>query len=411
MADVFEKLICPYCSSRFRLGDLPIVATSHSQDVHGGLNFSAEEGDEETRNRFYPPSGVKPLGWVGKWPVVAGAPLAGYRPPTGLRRYSQAPPQLVALDAAAPPEDRPARICMGCRHPLPRSLDARDWFSIAVVGINRASKTHFISTSLHEAYYGQGLEALGCAEFEPDGPSADTYYNEYYVPVYQARRVKAPTLSDIGTRTKRFEPLVFSATFERAERGSLFLFHDVAGDDLISYQNRPLVAPFVARADAVIFLLDPLWLPNLRSVLRTTIPAPGVEQMTVFSSVVEDIQASMARRRSSRPVPIIVTLTKSDLLRPLLGEQHLMFRSPPDSADAWFRELDQMDRVVRDLLDRCGANVLLSKAARLEAVSFCAISPIGSDPGDSGSHIQTLKPIRVLDPLVAALRRLPPLKL
>ena len=349
-----------------------------------------------------PRSGTTPLGWVGRWPVVAPAPLAGSADLKGWRKLSARPVELVPLDQAAPPEDRPARVCVKCLQPLPRSMDVRDWFTIAVVGINLASKTHFIASALHEAYYNQGLSGLGCLNFEPDGPSGETYYKEYHIPVFEDRRVMARTQRDVDLRARRFAPLVFQARFAQAKLGSLLLFHDVAGEDLSGYESRPLVAPFVARADAIIFLLDPLWLPKLRGTLGANAThTPGVEQMQVFSSVLDDLTRAN--------VPIVITLTKSDLLRPLLGANHPIFQPAPTDGVDWLDDLAAIDRQVRQLLDQYGAKLILAKAETLKYVRFCAVSPIGSDPGGSGSPIISVEPVRVLDPLAAALSMIPDL--
>ena len=401
MSGLFDILECPFCAAKFRLGDLPIVATSQRQ-VHKTAGLGFGDGDVAAEEQPRPRSGSKPLGWVGGWPVVAPAPLAAVAPATGLRRLAgRPPPRMLPLDQAAPPEDRPARVCLKCKQPLPRSLDSRDWFTIAVVGVNFASKTHFIATALHEAYYNQGLRDIGCRTFEPDGPSGEIYHRDYFIPVFEDKRVMEGTQSDLAHRTRRFAPLVFQASFANAQRGSLLLFHDVAGEDVSGYNARPLVAPFVARADAIIFLLDPHWLPALRGRLTSVIPSPGVEQMQVFSSVLDDL--------TRNNVPTIIALTKSDLLRPLIGSNHPIFRPAPPGGENWLADLRRIDQVVRDLLEKAGARLILAKAESLQEVSFCAISPIGSDPGGAGNPIFDIEPIRVLDPIVAALSRIPEL--
>jgi hypothetical protein len=407
MPSLYTEIRCPFCFQVLQLGALPIVATSRSiigsaaaQGGDGALFDGLSDGSTKasaTDGRRRPASGQEVLGWIGQWPVIAKAPLATVPKATGIRRLVAKTPTLQPLDEAGPREDRPARICTHCKYPLPRTLDTRDWFTIAVVGVNFASKTHFIATALQSAYYDQALQGLGCVEFEPEGPSGEVFHNKYYVPVFEDKKALGRTMQDREGR-RRFEPLVFKTEFESSSRPSLLLFHDVSGEDLQDFDTRPQVAPFVANADAIIFIVDPRWLPRLRKPLFDGTPSPGVEQMHMFSSVLDDVADSN--------VPTVITLSKSDLLRPLIGKDFRMFRPPPSGRERWLADLAEIDVEVRSLLHEFGASALLAKAARMEQVTFCAISPLGSDPGDK-KEIPSLAPFRVLDPIAAALTRIP----
>lgn len=414
MAYLNDTLTCPFCGDLLVLGSLPIVATVDPEGRTSGRarNFYNEarppEVSEGGSERDAPANPLdEPLMQPsepssGRWKVVARAPLYGVVERGRLRKAFSGDEKLPPVTELAAAELRPARLCTSCEHPLPPVLDNRDYFTIGIVGINRSSKTHFLTALVQDIYYNDALGPLGCSEFEPDGKTDEIYRRDYYNQVYEHDTAALPTAVRLH-RPSSFEPLVYRITLSTARPATL-MFHDVAGEDLSKHDKRRQIAPFLSRADALIFIIDPRWLPGLRSKLtQGSDPAPNYEQMSVVSSVLHELEDVAAGGRAPIGIPAVIALSKVDLLRPLISDKH-RFMSPAmrASKDEWFQDLQVVDDEIRELLSEYGGKPILRTAERLSKVSFCAMAPIGSQP--EGEAIREMNPIRVTDPLVAVLR-------
>ena len=399
MATLLERIKCPFCGTERRLSDMPIVATlTKEAPGSGGAPNHSVFADLETDHgdgRRYPRSGATPLGWVGggKWPVIGRMPSESLEP---RKRSEPQDPPLPRLDEVASPMDRAARVCVTCAEPLPTAIDDRDYFIIAVVGINTASKTHYIASALHEGYVELGLDVIGCREFEPDGRSGETFHDNYNTPLFEDRRAFPPTQVDrFGVRHR--EPLAFRA---RMEDGPpvLLMIHDLAGEDFSRHDTRPFVAPFLKRADAIIFLVDPRWIPGIREKLSLPPDVrPGFDQVHVFTSVIEEL--------ASKDTPIAVTIAKSDLLSDVLPGRYRFMEPPSMIREERLREIELIDEEVRELLVEFKAGAIVRKAEQLKRVSFHAVAAIGCNVAP-GEIIPDLRPLRVLDPLISVLRQI-----
>jgi len=412
MAHLNDTLTCPFCGDLLVLGALPIVATVDrgGRSAPAGAARVAELlrtpepalDQEEPANPLAEPlmRAAEPSG--GRWEVLAAAPLDEAIEPGRLRRVFGGDERLPPVTELAAGDRRPARLCTSCEHPLPPVLDDRDYFTIGVVGINRASKTHFLTALVHDIYYNDSLGSLGCSEFEPDGRTDEIYRRDYYNRVFELNLAQLPTAVKLR-RPSVFEPLVYRTTFPGVRPVAL-MFHDVAGEDLSKHDKRREIAPFLSRADALIFVVDPRWLPGLRSRLdRGSDPAPNFEQMSVFSNVLNELEDDTGGAGSAIDVPVVVALSKSDLLRPLVGDRpRFMSPAPSGSKDEWFNDLRIVDGEIRELFGQYGGRPMLRTAERLKKVSFCAMAPIGSQP--EGDAIREMRPMRVADPLASVLR-------
>lgn len=401
-----------------------------ASSVRGG---DAESPDPPAGRTTRPASGAPVRRWIAGWPVVAPPPLAEARARQKAAALAQTPPKgrvqrwldtmggpveevvealgpLPSLTAVASPADRPARLCTSCEFPLPSAIDDRDYFTIAVVGVNYASKTNFIGSALSTAFRRRGLQPLGCREFVPDGPTGARFVDDYFRPMFLNRHSLPHTFADpnaysqdpvLRHQAARFRPLVMQATFPRADRASLLLFHDIAGEDFSDHARRPIVAPFLREADAIIYVVDPRWLFDLMPRLADGSEYPTGDQEVVFGSMLDDLADSS--------VPICVALSKSDLLRPHVPDHLRIFAPPPKTRDEWLDDLEVVDREVREIVGGFGGDAFIERAEQLPNVRFCAMAPIGSSTTDGGP-IETLAPVRVLDPLASVLSRIPALR-
>ena len=234
------------------LADCPIVATAVS-----GVNVL---GTLDVAGPVSLPSGTAPIRVLEKtgWPVIGESP-SREREATApdedrsvfarlrLANSARAPELPSLLNSGFRREDLPARACPSCQFPLPRAIDDRDALVIAVVGVNRVGKTHFIAASLTEAYRRRGLAALGCDEFVPDEATSTRFMSDYYEKLFRQDSVLEATHDNDDIR---FNPLVFNVTLAGVPPFSLII-HDVSGEALSDFRRRASVATFLRAARGI----------------------------------------------------------------------------------------------------------------------------------------------------------------
>jgi hypothetical protein len=389
-----RQVNCPFCGDVLTLGRLPIVATN----VRRARRFGEAASDDEGPT---PVSGSSVLRVVGDWPVVAEPPLPP--DPQPKRGWFKSPPSLPRLTQSAAPEDLPARLCTSCKQPLPADIDDHDVVTVAVVGVNGASKTHYLASALTEASHRQQLQMIGCEVFEPDEATGERFHQDFHAPLFRHRNALMATLPDEEVVRK---PLGFRASFDNG-RSVLLLFHDVAGEVLRDRSQRAAAAPFVRRADAIIFLIDPRWLDD-RIAAASTVSRfgeqppedPGFNQADLLTAIIREL----GDRKDV--VPVAVTVAKSDLLGIALQRQFRFLDPAPTEYDAWTRDLPVVGQEVHQLLQELGGRALVAAADRLPLVSYHAVAAVGSQP-DGANQVATVRPTRCLDPLAAVLLRIP----
>lgn len=274
--------ICPFCLEDVDLRDSVIAVPDDEGDLlGGGLGAAAtggsnlswdDEGDDvadpvgllaDVRPAPKPSGSVVVTASGRRWRVVWQRPVV-----TGVRRL---------LPTSIPnPADfgiRAAKLCPapGCSMPLPNDLETLKTVSIAVAGVTSSSKSHLVAVVLNELLRRRGLASLGFPRVEADSASrTDAREFEWYQQLFlEGVRIEASPESAVSVSANRshFNPFILRILpdrNDRARRGVLLLLYDISGEDLIDVAKRERYAPFLHRADGLLFLLDPIGLRGLR---------------------------------------------------------------------------------------------------------------------------------------------------
>lgn len=372
---VSDAISCPFCGARVVLRESPIVATNIE-----GEREAYENGHAQLA------SGSEIIEWLGEWPVVLWPEDEDFGRGSRLLRHFR---RLPAATELAAPEDLPAYACVACKSPLPEDAGERPLLTIAVVGAMFAGKSSYIASVIREAARRQRLRPYGWSEFALDEASAFRYHNDYYKRLFFGRKPLQSTQRPINGRD-RFQPLSCRVTIGDSEPFVLLL-HDVAGDVWEDRTARPQFTPFLAHADGVIFLIDPLQLEDL-DLGRPTRPG-NVNQADLLEGCMRQIGD---KRLGS--LPVVLTLSKSDLISNRRSSEPFAFaRDASEDVSDWHQECAQIDREVQSVLAEAGAHDLLAAAERIPLHQFLAVAPLGSDMETPGAKVE---PLRCLDPLV-----------
>ena len=208
---------------------------------------------------------------------------------------------------------------------------------IAIVGGSSSGKSQYLAALIKTLKEG-GLSGLGCSSFRAASQDVDVRYKaDYYAPLFVSRE---PLIHTQRIRTSEvYVPLVYEAEFaggtssRSAEpRKVNLVFFDVSGEDLQDQDTLRRGVAHIVNAAAILLLIDPLTLPNVVEVLPKyfraddAITAASDDAYQMMSKLTAVFALNRDGRRSHRiPVPLALTIAKSDLLEFVIGGL------PPDS--------------------------------------------------------------------------------
>lgn len=391
--------ICPYCGSEFRLETAPVAATHGDGDAFTTTNddmsltdndFGTSEGDTAT-GTVSPHSSRPNILWTPPEP-------SGQTRKSVLTQLLGSTPSLKQLHDFKT-ESMARRVCPQCLRPLPVDIDDRQLHLLAIAGLNHVGKTHFLAAAMTEATRRQGLRQLGWREFQPDVETASRFHRDYFVPLFREGRILEGTQVDDQVR---FQPLTFRATLD-GRPPMLIMTHDIAGEALADHRLRAKDAPFLRRASAVIFLVDPTEFDAIYVELpgyeRESMRARSIDQVDLLAACIRELQFAPG----GQDVPVAVVVAKADILSAVLGRT-FSFDREGSRGDSWVSDIQQTSQEVEQLLIQLGEHNLVETARAHDRVTFHAVSPLGSSP--NAGQFRGARPVRCIEPLAAVLIRL-----
>jgi len=302
------------------------------------------------------------------------------------------------------------RVCPACHSTLPVQFGKFNSRLIAMVGAKQSGKTVYMTVLLHELAHTVG-QRFDAAVVGADDDTRTKFTARYEHRLYREGALFGTTVS-AGTRGGIVEPLVFRFTTERTgllgskSQHVLLSFFDAAGEDLNARERVDANARYLANADGIVLLLDPLQMSAARSLAKDG-PKPD-EQGTddplhVLTRITELLKARLALKPSARiGTPIAVAFTKLDALwhtfppeSPLHGEAREI---------AAFDELDSRDvhAHIQALLHEWGGlqidQVLRLDYARYRYFGFSALGEVPTK--DQRVAAVGIHPRRVADPFL-----------
>ena len=296
----------------------------------------------------------------------------------------------------------------GCGMLLPRS----DTFTIAIVGDVNSGKSHFIASCINQLKRQETWQVIGCSRIVGQDDTDRRYYAKYYEPVYVHFEQIEPTQAG---RTEILEPLVYEIVFREKSGFNLpqtitLLFYDLSGEDIKRLDRLTTYGHYVLDAAAVIFLADPLLMPGIVKELPSSLqPPPGISELRTYDVLNRVIQ-TLEQNQGLYPgqqlkTPIAIAISKSDLLKYVVRSNALFLNPASYSNNLNIRELEIIDREVRDLILEYGDKELLASSRTFEQTCFFAVSPTGW-PADGSGKFPKIEPIRCFDPMLWALWKL-----
>ncbi len=316
------------------------------------------------------------------------------------------------------------RICPACHRPLPALFGRIPSRMIALVGAKESGKTVFMTVLVRELMHrlGDQLQATISPADDYTGHEFASYYEAL---LYGSDQLLPPTAPAAASdRT----PLVFRLTVggpdapgPRRGRGSgrglsrgsparpaLLSLFDPAGEDLLSQQSAEQNARYLAAADAIVLLLDPLQMPAARKLAAagTRLPSPPRGAADTPVSVLQNITDLVLRTGQAGSdglisKPLAVAFSKIDAFQRSLDPTSPLRQAPVPGP--WLDEADSLSvhTEVQRLLDRWDGS-LIDRIVRQHYRShrYFGISALGETPTATNQVSERgIRPYRVGDPL------------
>jgi hypothetical protein len=303
------------------------------------------------------------------------------------------------------------RICPVCHSLLPAQFGMVSSRMIGMAGAKDSGKTVYMTVLLHELRNRVGVE-YGAAIMGADDETLRRFATQYEDELY-VRRHMFPTTQGAGQRDGRVDPLVFR--FNTASEGplgnksqqTLMSFFDTAGEDFLSQESVDVNTRYLACADAILLVLDPLQMSGARELAAPGSPLPATgpayeSPATILSRVTTMLLSQKRGGRGLIDKPMAVVFTKIDSLWHTFKDSSPLRAAPPqtgrfDSASS----LDVHEEIRRLLRTWEGGQIDNILRTTYKRYRFFGVSSLGQAPTTdnavAGSGIQ---PYRVAEPLL-----------
>jgi Double-GTPase 2 len=380
-------IVCPYCFARMRSRALQFRCLQSPSGTRSGQACPAEPDE-------------KLAAFLGRaTPVLMGPVFSA----DGSRSQAACPVCDVVTTK---------RVCPECHNDLPGGYDSIGGRIIALVGPKTSGKSTYVTVLIRELRERVG-EYFGAAVNAMDDRTAARYemahaelFKEGHLPP-----MTPPSSLDLTYPQLYKVTIPRRGVFGSRSLSSALVFFDTAGEDLESAESTARNVSYLARADGIILMVDPLQFATVHDALSGSVenmPRPGTPPdriVAIIGQLIRDRQG----RPGNRPIstPLAVTLSKTDVLRPLLDPGS---RLTAPSAHRGY--LDEQDRAetgdeVRALLQDWDEGALRRQAkADFARHEFFGMSALGGAPaGPADTPAAGIHPLRAEDPVLWLLSR------
>ena len=337
--------------------------------------------------------------------AVSTGPVVRVNRPANAPR-SWAPPAQVPCPTCAVPAQE---ACPDCRYILPADWREGESTCLAMAGARATGKSVYVGVLVKTLRL--LAERLGTSLAPANEVTELVYRTVYERALYEQRGLLPPTAAAHVRDSHQREPLIYSLGVLGGRRRYLVL-RDVAGEDIEGPNADAPYLSFFRHADGVIFMFDPLRVPEVRDQLHGLVPAElrsGGDPMLVLSKVLRLVDPATTR--------VAVVLSKFDAMQALRVVEGTGWNRVMSNPGAGFmRDSGIGDRYdeddgrllhdeVRSLLQRLGAGSLVTSLERPHRGGqevphrFFAVSALGEPAEGETLHSRGISPFRCLDPV------------
>ena len=279
-------------------------------------------------------------------------------------------------------------------------------FSIALIGAKQAGKSNYIAVLVNEIKK-KMARSMDCSLIFCNQNTHDTYQNTYYKPLYEHATTVKGTDANVESA-----PLIYSIDFFDSKskkykiKNSVTLsLYDTAGENLDKESSMLCNNQYIANANGIIVLLDPLQIPSVRKKLegKVDLPAQNSDTTDILRRVINIIHARK-KIKGSINIPIALAFTKMDVLARydvLPDESCLRAQSEHLARGAFVKsDFENTGLDIEALLENFMVDEIMQLLKEFSTHAFFGMSALGENPVNGVQLSGEPKPSRVLDPLL-----------
>jgi hypothetical protein len=244
-----------------------------------------------------------------------------------------------------------------------------------------------------------------------DAKTREIYTRVYERPLYVERGLLEPTPRSNTDSSYQRDPLIFSLGMLSGRRRYIVI-RDVAGEEMETPPGRATHLQFLAHADCVFFMFDPLAVPSVRDKLVDLVPAQlrsGGDPSVVLNNFLNLVAGHTPR--------LAVILSKFDALQELRQVDDVTWSSIMSNSGAAFlrdpgeehtaydaEDGELLHEEVKSLLFELDARDIVTSLenpqdGRRVPYRFFAVSALGASPDGQQLNARGIAPFRILDPI------------
>lgn len=307
-------------------------------------------------------------------------------------------------------------VCPTCHYRLPPEWRDGSAVCVALAGARATGKSVYVAVMIKQLE--QMLHKMGSLLTFTTSESLQIYTDVYESQLYGARAMMEATRgAEMDINAYQATPMIISLGLVGGVRRFLVI-RDVAGEDLERPRADTTYLSYFQRAHAVFFMFDPSAVPQVRELLRGSIPEQLME-----SGNPQRVLANLLRVIDSSSPPIAMILSKFDTLQELrdvedktwsaiMSNAGAAFQRDPGMFDARYDAADgellhQEARSLLQLLNAQGFVNAMSdpQRGRPYVHQFFAVSALGGSADGDKLHPHGIAPFRCLDPVRWVLSR------
>ncbi|GAB08667.1 hypothetical protein GOARA_015_00050 [Gordonia araii NBRC 100433] len=362
--------------------------------------------------RCFSPLGLDDFAWVDREPAqVVVDPVASAYAGREVRMGKVSTAKRHEWHGEWPPKpDRPYdAACPICHFVLPPHWYFGNAITITMAGARATGKTVYIAVLIKQLQ--RFAARLDREVFPANDETVRRFRDEYEQPLFTERGILQPTPRASLHGSYQHDPLIFNL----GEWGGVrqyMVIRDVAGEDLEAADVGGVAWDFFSRADAVLFMFDPLRVGEVANQLRDLVPVSsnvGGDPRQVLHTVSNLISGGTPK--------LAVILSKFDALQALaaveasawgqvMGQLGAAYNRDPGLLARTYDEDDglRLHEEVRSLLTRLDAGPALTTmvnpvTGRQYEHRFFAVSALGAAPEGEKLSDRGISPFRVTDPV------------
>ena len=236
-----------------------------------------------------------------------------------------------------------------------------------------------------------------------------SFIRRYPKPLFENKQTVKGT--DANTESA---PLIYSIDFFQTKgnnykiKDSITLsLYDTAGENLDKEDSMLCNNQYIANANGIIILLDPLQIPSVRKQLegKIKLPAQNSDTTEILNRVIKVIRdRKKIKDKSKINIPIALTFTKMDVLIKydiIPEESALRLQSEHLARGAFVKSDFENTRLeIEGLLENFFADEVIQLLKQFSCYAFFGVSALGENPEGGVNMSGEPNPIRVLDPLL-----------